>query len=121
MTGAAAALPIWRSIVSQGLEGGWIQPGGEFARPPGISEITVEYTTGLLPGPGAGQLIRESFIAGTEPVRQYEPRWSRILGLPWYQQRPFYLPKDGERMPEDTTDWSLVQEAWELKAEDGGP
>ena len=120
MTGAEAALPIWRSIVESGLEGGWIQPGSQFVRPPGVNEIQVEYTTGLLPGPGARQVIREVFIAGTEPVRHYEPRWGRILGLPWYQQRAFYLPKAGERMPEDTEDWSLVQEAWEAKEEGEG-
>jgi hypothetical protein len=33
-----------------------------------------------------------------------------VLQLPWYQQRAFYgKPKDGENMPEDIEDWSLVQ------------
>ena len=34
MTGAAAALPIWRSIVEAGLEEGWIAAGEEFPSPP---------------------------------------------------------------------------------------
>jgi hypothetical protein len=34
------------------------------------------------------------------------------MQLPWYLQEPFYLPKEGERMPADVSDWSAVQEAW---------
>ena len=31
------------------------------------------------------------------------------MELPWYQQRAFYgKPKEGENMPEDIEDWSLV-------------
>ncbi len=80
----------------------------------------VEYNTGFLPGPGATQTVLEAFVAGTEPVRQYDPEWARVLKLPWYQQRPFYLPKAGERMPEDTEDWTTVQEAWDLKENPDG-
>ena len=112
MTGAAAALPIWKSIVETGLEEGWIAAGSTFVRPPGVVEMQVEYLTGLLPGPGAQTLISEAFVSGTEPARQVDQESFRILQLPWYQQRPFYLPKVGERMPDDVDDWTLVQETW---------
>lgn len=112
MTGAAAALPIWRSIVETGLEEGWVVTGGEFARPPSVVRMPVEYRTGLLPGPGAGAIIQETFISGTEPSRLYDPEWQRIMQLPWYQQRPFYLAKAGERMPDSVEDWTLIQEIW---------
>ncbi len=112
MTGAAAALPIWQSIVESGLEDGWIAAGSSFVRPPAVVEMQVEYLTGLLPGPGAQKVISEAFVSGTEPARQFDQESLRILQLPWYQQRPFYLPKVGERMPDDVDDWSLVQESW---------
>ena len=116
MTGAAAALPIWRSMIELGLEAGWLDPNETFEPPPGISTRRVEYRTGLLPGRAASQIIEETFIAGTEPGQVYDAALDRVLDLPWYQQRPFYgVPKAGERMPEDVTDWTLVQETWESK------
>lgn len=112
MTGAAAALPIWRAVVEAGLEAGWIDRAGQFSRPPAVVEMPIEYYTGLLPGRGSEAVIQETFVAGTEPTRSYTPEWQRIMQLPWYQQRPFYIAKAGERMPEDVADWSLVQEIW---------
>ena len=95
-----------------GLEEGWVATGGEFASPPSVVRMPVEYFTGLLPGPGAGAIIQEVFIAGTEPTRLYDPEWQRIMNLPWYQQRPFYLAKAGERMPDSVEDWTLIREIW---------
>jgi penicillin-binding protein 1A len=112
MTGTEAALPIWRSIVEQGLEQGWIPVGERFSSPPGVVEVPVEYNSGLLPGPGASEIITETFVAGTQPVLRFEEAWVRIPQLPWYQQRPFYVPKRGERMPEDVVDWEVVKDAW---------
>ena len=113
MTGAEAALPIWRSVIESGLEEGWIPAGQEFASHPGVVQVPVEYYSGLLPGPGAREIINETFVAGTQPVLRFEEEWKRIPALPWYQQRPFYLPKHGERMPEDVEDWEVVRDAWE--------
>jgi penicillin-binding protein 1A len=100
MSGAVAALPMWRAIVEGGLAGGWIQKGETFAVPPNVEFRDVEYYTGLLGGPGsANRVVKEAFVAGTEPAREYNARWSTITTLPWYQQRPFYIPKEGEKMP----------------------
>jgi penicillin-binding protein 1A len=99
MTGAEAALPIWKSLVEAGLADGWLSPGERFTPPPGVVVEPVDYLTGLLPGPGAERTIEEAFVAGTEPVQSYEPIWATIVSLPWYQQRPFYIPKEGEKMP----------------------
>jgi penicillin-binding protein 1A len=98
MTGAEAALPIWKSVVERGIDEGWLTAGQRFGPPSGVVETAVEYYTGLLPGPGAERLIEEAFVAGTEPVQQYSPRWGMIMGLPWYQQRGFYIPKEGEKI-----------------------
>ncbi len=120
MTGAEAALPIWRRIVERGLTDGWLLEGERFTPPPGVRLTAVERRTGLLPGPGATQIVEEAFVAGTEPGQVFDPQWLRVTELPWYQQRAFYLPKSGERMPESIADWSLVEQAWTDKEEARG-
>lgn len=111
-TGAEAALPMWRSIVESGLEDGWLEAGEAFAKPPGLVEVQVELASGLLPGPASERVITETFVAGTEPTLRADSHWSRVLQLPWYLQEPFYLPKEGERMPAQIDDWSPVRRAW---------
>jgi len=112
MTGAQAALPIWLEMVETGLAEGWLQEGESFVAPPGIVEQPIELLTGFLPAPGAERVIDEAFVEGTEPVLTWDESWQRVMELPWYQQRAFYLPKAGERMPEDVEDWTPILEAW---------
>ncbi len=100
MTGAIAALPIWRGVVERGLKDGWLRSNETFpAPPPRIVEVEVEVGTGLRAAPGAARTLREAFIVGTEPEQKFDPSWIRILDLPWYLQQPFYRPKQGEKMP----------------------
>lgn len=101
MTGSEAALPMWIAIVEDGLEEGWLAEGERFGAPSGVTLQTVEYATGLLPGPGAERFVEEAFVQGTEPVQRYEPQWALIMELPWYQQQAYYIPKQGERMPSE--------------------
>ncbi len=98
MSGAVAALPIWRDIAEDGLANGWIQKGETFQVPPGVIMKDIEYYSGLLSKTG-GRTINEAFVAGTEPAREYSSQWSTITSLPWYQQKAFYIPKEGEKMP----------------------
>jgi penicillin-binding protein 1A len=101
MTGAAAALPPWKELVERGLAEGWIPKNERFQAPPGVTMLAVERYTGLLPPPGAEgvALQQEAFVSGTEPSRTWDGTWASVRALPWYQQRAFYLPKEGERMP----------------------
>ncbi len=102
MTGATAALPAWKEMAERGLAEGWLVKGERFEAPPGVTMLPVEYYTGLLPPPGGEaylRLQREAFVTGTEPTRSWGAQWASIRELPWYQQRAFYLPKEGERMP----------------------
>jgi hypothetical protein len=89
---------MWKAIAEDGLAKGWLTKGEKFSVPPGVVLKDVEYYTGLLPGQGSDRNLQEAFVAGTEPNRQYNNRWSTITSLPWYQQRAFYIPKEGESM-----------------------
>lgn len=100
MSGAVAALPIWKAIAEDGLATGWLQKDEKFAVPTGVDQRDIEYYTGLLPGQGSYRTVKEAFVTGTEPNRQYDTRWSTITALPWYQQKQFYIPKEGETMPD---------------------
>lgn len=113
MTGAEAAVPIWREIAEAGLAEGWLVPGESFPVPAGVEFRTVEPRTGLAATPAAEKTIQEAFLAGTGPDRPYEARWARILDLPWAQQRPFYNPKDRERMPDGLTAESFPADSTE--------
>jgi penicillin-binding protein 1A len=108
MSGAIAALPMWVAIAQDGLDNGWLTKDEKFEVPGGVVVKDVEHTTGLLTstgtggtggGAGSGRAVKEAFVAGTEPNRQYSNRWSTITSLPWYQQKAFYIPKEGEAMP----------------------
>ena len=103
MTGAEAALPIWRELAQSGLRDGWLREGERFNVPPGVDFRSIEYRTGLAATPAAERTFSEAFLAGTGPDRLCESRWARILDLPWAQQRPFYDAKDRERMPDGLT------------------
>ncbi|HJX28940.1 MAG TPA: PBP1A family penicillin-binding protein [Thermoanaerobaculia bacterium] len=98
MSGAVAALPIWRSIAEDGLKNGWMQKDEPFPLPQGVVVKDIEYSSGLLSAKG-GKTIKEAFVAGTEPAREHDAQWNTITSLPWYQQKAFYIPKEGEKMP----------------------
>jgi len=114
MTGAEAALPVWKGIIETGLEEGWVVAGEKFVPPPNISGLLIDYKSGLLADPGT-EAFEEFFVAGTEPTLRFQPKWERINELPWYQQETFYIPKAGENMPGQIEEWALVQEAWGKK------
>ncbi len=100
MTGAEAALPIWKTIAEAGLRDGWIAPNETFPVPDGIELRQVEPLSGLIAVPGTPRSIEEAFLAGSAPSKPWEPRWENILSLPWQQQLAFYQPREGEKMPD---------------------
>jgi penicillin-binding protein 1A len=124
MTGSEAALPIWKQIAETGLEEGWIEKGSRFVPPPEVTHLDVEYYTGLLPPPGAAaavRTVREAFVTGTEPTRIYDWQWQTVMQLPWYQQIPFHIPKEGERMPRGEDGRLPELETAEVGEAEGGP
>ena len=102
MSGTVAGLPPWKEMAERGLAEGWIAKGERFVMPPGVTLAPVEYYTGLAAPAGSAAYLRvidEAFVSGTEPTRTWDPFWSQVRSLPWYQQAAFYLPKEGEKMP----------------------
>ena len=100
MTGAEAALPIWRQVIEGGLREQWISGDERFTVPAGVEFRVIEPESGLVAVPGTPRTFEESFLVGTAPTRRWEPRWSTVLSLPWPQQLAFYTPRDGEKMPD---------------------
>ena len=101
MTGSQAALPIWRDVVRPGsTTAGCARARGSRRRRGCLRDV--EYYTGLLPGPRprpaspAAPSTRPScrHRAGAGVDAAHRPG----VQLPWYQQRPFYIPKEGENM-----------------------
>lgn len=77
-SGAVAALPTWPAIMRKAVyldspvnsSGNPIVDGSKyrFDRPAGIVEVEISSETGLLPRSSYEEVIREIFIAGTEPT-----------------------------------------------------
>jgi penicillin-binding protein 1A len=118
MTGAEAALPIWRKVAEAGLQDGWLREGEDFSVPAGVEIRPIEYWSGLAPSPGAERILEEAFLTGTGPDRTWDPKWDRIRELPWSQQRAFYTPRPGEKMPDAAAAWALAQIAAAGDSED---
>ena len=69
LTGAQAALPIWADFMRQALGA---YPSPAFTVPDGISLADVDVTNGKLARSSCPLIIRETFLAGTEPERCQE-------------------------------------------------
>jgi penicillin-binding protein 1A len=64
-TGATAALPAWIDFMKAAHEH---KPASEFPRPAGVSVVTIDASSGLLPFEGDTATLDEVFLAGTEPT-----------------------------------------------------
>ncbi len=69
LSGSQAALPIWTRFMMAALSG---RPNAAFAPPPGIVFVAIDRDTGKLAQPGCPRVLREAFIAGTEPTEACE-------------------------------------------------
>ena len=64
LSGARAALPIWTQFMKGALAGHTSVP---FDAPEGISFMEIDAETGKLAGANCPKIIKEAFLAGTEP------------------------------------------------------
>ena len=79
VTGLTGAAPIWHEVMRGLLQG---QPDHPFARPGGLTSVTVCDLSGLLPTPACPHTHSEWFIAGTEPTladTTYQQVWIDAL------------------------------------------
>jgi len=66
LSGSQAALPIWTEFMMRATAGHANQP---FEAPDGITFVDIDPDTGKLALPGCPRVLREAFLAGTEPVQ----------------------------------------------------
>jgi penicillin-binding protein 1B len=67
LSGTQAALPIWTAFMTRALAG---HANEAFAAPDGIVHVEIDRDTGKVAGPLCTRILREAFIAGTEPWEQ---------------------------------------------------
>jgi penicillin-binding protein 1B len=67
LSGTQAALPIWTAFMTRALAG---HSDLSFAAPDGIVFVEIDRDTGKVAGPFCTRVLREAFIAGTEPFEQ---------------------------------------------------
>jgi membrane carboxypeptidase/penicillin-binding protein len=80
LSGAQAALPIWADFMRQALGA---YPSPAFPVPDGITFADVDATNGKLARSSCPLIVRETFLAGTEPERcQEHLGWAERL-LDW--------------------------------------
>jgi penicillin-binding protein 1B len=65
LSGAQAAVPIWRAFMTRALAG---TPDVPFEAPEGISFVDIDPLNGKLSTPSCPRLIHEVFVEGTEPT-----------------------------------------------------
>jgi penicillin-binding protein 1B len=65
LSGSQAALPIWTQFMTRALAGRSSVP---FTQPEGITVADIDAATGGLATPYCPKVIKESFLAGTEPT-----------------------------------------------------
>ncbi len=66
VTGITGAGPIWHDFMEAALKD---RPVRAFIRPPGLVDVEICDTSGLLPTEYCARVRNETFIAGTEPAR----------------------------------------------------
>jgi 1A family penicillin-binding protein len=111
ITGITGAGPIWHDFMQAAEKGKPIQ---DFKRPPGLVDVQVCDSSGLLPTPDCPRVRDEIFIDGTQPTR-YDDTYRSIAideatGLLWAEgcrgpriERVYHI------LPPDALDWGRQQ------------
>ena len=77
LSGTQAALPIWTTFMTRALAG---HADRGFDAPDGIVFVEIDRDTGKVAGPLCSRVLREAFIAGTEP---WEPCNGHTVPVVW--------------------------------------
>ncbi len=111
ITGITGAGPIWRDFMEEALK---TLPSRDFERPPGLVDVEICETSGLLATPVCPRVREEIFIVGTEPMRVDDSYRSIALdgatGLLWTGGcRGPRVERVYRALPPDAQDWGLKQ------------
>ncbi len=83
LSGAQAALPIWADFMKQALEA---YPQPDFGVPPDIVFADIDATNGKRAGYSCPVVVREAFLAGTEPEPCDEHRGAVDHVVDWWKR-----------------------------------
>ena len=111
ISGITGAGPIWHDFMEAAERG---KPILDFTRPPGIVNVSVCATSGLLPTPDCPRVRDEVFIDGTQPTRPddtYRPiAIDAATGLLWTNGcRGARIERVYHILPPDALDWGRKQ------------
>jgi membrane peptidoglycan carboxypeptidase len=125
VTSTTSSAPLWNRIITDVTKG---TPITNFKRPDGIVEMEVDAWSGLRPGPGTQQTIRELFIDGTQDSIRRDDMHSAVAidgatGLLWddgctgpRQDRMFL---DFSNVESRFNKWQRANQGWAERAARG--
>jgi penicillin-binding protein 1A len=120
-TGADVPLPIWIDIFKQFEEREMRVARKDFEPPPGVVVIPMDLHTGRRGVGPCGRVVMQAFIAGQEPDKDCTGGDGEVAKLPYYLQRPFYIPKEAEPAQPIHDDSAQAGESAESPAPDVDP
>jgi len=106
-SGARSALPGWVSFVRQALSG---RPATTFTRPPKISAVRIDRSSGLLARADQTDALEEEFLEGTEPDQQ-APLIESDAGAPTSEAgvEPSEPPGSNTGLPADIPEPTIIE------------
>ena len=95
-TGADVALPIWIDVMKQFETAKLRTATADFEAPPGVVVVPMDLRTGRRGVGPCERPVMQAFVAGQEPDKDCSGSSVEVSKLPYYLQRPFYVPKEAE-------------------------
>lgn len=95
-TGADVALPIWIDVMKQFETQKLRVAKPDFEVPPGVVVVPMDLRSGRRGVGPCERPVMQAFVAGQEPDKDCSGANVEVSKLPYYLQRPFYVPKEAE-------------------------
>src|ERR1044071_9758275 len=95
-TGADVALPIWIDAMKQFETQKLRVATKDFEPPPGVVVVPMDLRSGRRGVGPCERPVMQAFVAGQEPDKDCSGASVEVSKLPYYLQRPFYVPKEAE-------------------------
>jgi penicillin-binding protein 1A len=95
-TGADVALPIWIDVMKQFETQKLRVAKPDFEVPPGVVVVPMDLRSGRRGVGPCERPVMQAFVAGQEPDKDCSGASVEVSKLPYYLQRPFYVPKEAE-------------------------